>query len=79
MLNVYSLCYQLALVYADAGEYFQFIKYFETTMIQLCAFLKNLSKRLKIYIKTAKKIQEFPVFLSKAKDHYKCFTFFFEI
>ena len=59
MLIVYCLCYRLALGYADAGDYFQFIKYFETTMIQLCAFLKNLSKRLKIYIKTAIKIEEF--------------------
>ena len=52
-------CYRLALGYADAGEYFQFIKYFETTMIQLWAFLETLPKRLKIYIKAAMKIEEF--------------------
>lgn len=59
MLNVHCISHQLTLICADTGDDFQFIQDFETTVIQLWTFLKNLPKYLKIYIKTTMQIKEF--------------------
>ena len=52
MLNVHYIYHHSALSCIDAGDHMQFITDFETTMVQLWAFLKNLPTQLKSYIKT---------------------------
>ena len=61
MLKVNCICYRLTLVCADAGDDLQFIQDFETTMIQLWAFLKNLLKSLKITLKQQFKLNNFKI------------------
>lgn len=47
----HALYHHSALFCIDAGDHMQFITDFETTMVQLWAFLKNLPTQLKSYIK----------------------------
>ena len=51
MLNMHYIYHHSALSRIDAGDHMQFITDFETTMVQLWAFLKNLPTQLKSYIK----------------------------
>ena len=58
-LSVHCICHRLAFICGDTGGNLKFLSDFETTMIQLWKFLKYSPKRLKTYIKTAMRLQEF--------------------
>ena len=66
MINVHCICHRLALACADTGDDLLFVKYFETTHLQLWTFFKNSPKRLKIYVKVAMNLGHFDA-LSKRK------------
>ena len=59
MLSVHCIYHRLAFVCGDTGGNLKFLSDFETTMIHLWKFLKYSPKRLKTYIKTAMRLQEF--------------------
>lgn len=59
MLSIHCICHRLALACADTGDEYKFINSFEETLIELWKFFKNLSKRLKIYVRVALKCKNF--------------------
>lgn len=58
MLNVHYIYHHSALSCIDAGDHMQFITDFETTMVQLWAFLKNLPTVKKLYQNNLKTCQK---------------------
>lgn len=50
-LNVYCICYCLALVCGDVNDYVLYIKVVEKILVQLWLFFKNLLERSVFYVK----------------------------
>ena len=51
LLNIHCICRRLALACADSSAQLTILKDFETTLIQLWAYLKNSAKRRNTYTK----------------------------